>query len=119
MKLRDFLRRDISSGRMECSDDDLLSLSYLMIINEINSKSPTTKVDMRYFYLASHWEEMNNFPWVNDSFMTTIESARKGILNGFNQVYGQEDLLHQRFPNYTIGKILLHSFESYWLLCIG
>ena len=85
-KLKDVFRRDISSGRMECFDDDLLSLSYLMIINEINSKSSTTKVEIRYFYLATYWGEMNNFPWANDSFMSTTESAQRGILNGFNQV---------------------------------
>lgn len=61
-RLREFFRTNITSGKVECSDQDLLSLSYLMIINEINSKSRVTKVDIRYFHLTSHWEEANSFP---------------------------------------------------------
>ena len=83
---------------MEWSDDDLLSLSYLMIINEINSKSHTTKEDNRYFYLATYWKQINNFPQANNSFVSTIESVQIGILNGFNQVHEKKTYSIRGFP---------------------
>ncbi|XP_052176615.1 uncharacterized protein LOC127790924 [Diospyros lotus] len=85
VRLRELFRKDIASGKVKCSDEDLLSLSYLMIINEINSKSRSKKVDMIYFHLASHWEEANSFPWANESFICTTDGARNHILNAFNQ----------------------------------
>ena len=86
-RLREFFRTDIANSKVKCSHEDLLSLSYLMIINEINSKSHVIKVDIRYFHLASHWEKATIFPWANDSFISTTDSAKTSILNAFNQKY--------------------------------
>ena len=39
-RLVQVFHQDIVSGKVECSDDELLSMSYLMMMWEINSKSP-------------------------------------------------------------------------------
>ena len=61
-------------------------------------------MDIRYFHLASHWDELNWFPWTIDSFITTIESVRH--IEWVQSTEQEEDLFHWWVPTYLIGMIL-------------
>ena len=59
---RHVFRIEFANSKAKCLEDDLLSMSYLMIINEINSNGHSTKVDNLHFHLASHWEKNKQVP---------------------------------------------------------
>ena len=53
-RLVQVFQHDIISGKVECFNNELLSISYLMMMWEINSKSSHMRVDIRYFHMPSH-----------------------------------------------------------------